>query len=643
MNQNRAEYLLKQNGMECIMSDVIAELSKTRTLGPVADLEKHLPADWWRTLFNSLYLKTDADVAEDNENTVQEVNMIIQALNLKPEHHILDLCCGQGRHLLELYQRGYTNVIGIDRSRYLIRVAKKRAQQLNCRIRFSEGDARKIRSKESSLDCVLLLGNSFGFFESQEEDIDVLESIMHVLKSEGKLAIDVVNGFWMRNNFEPRSWEWIDGNQFVCRERSLSKDGSRIISREVIVHAERGVIADQFYAERLYSFEEIKAILEKLQFTQITQHSDIMPKSSRNQDLGMMGNRMFITAVAPVKKAKIQALQKTKNMLVLMGDPKLPDTVKRNGQFNEEDLSTIQKLKDALDTLSYSTKFFNSHTLLIDYLRQNKPDFVFNLCDEGFNNIATQELHVPALLEMLNIPYSGAAPACLALCYNKAIVRAVAQTMEIPVPLETYYDPSDQAATIPSIFPALLKPNLGDSSIGITKDAVVHNSEALVAYLENLKNLLPNTPILIQEYLTGNEYSVGVIGNPGNFSILPILEVDYRNLPANLPKILGYESKWIPDSPYWDKIHYVQAKLDIDIERQLVDYSTMLFERLGCRDYARFDFRADEQGVIKLLEVNPNPGWCWDGKLNLMANFAGKTYSDLLSMIIEAALERLQV
>ncbi len=625
------------------MSDVIAELSKTRTLGPVADLEKHLPADWWRTLFNSLYLKTDADVAEDNENTVQEVNMIIQALNLKPEHHILDLCCGQGRHLLELYQRGYTNVIGIDRSRYLIRVAKKRAQQLNCRIRFSEGDARKIRSKESSLDCVLLLGNSFGFFESQEEDIDVLESIMHVLKSEGKLAIDVVNGFWMRNNFEPRSWEWIDGNQFVCRERSLSKDGSRIISREVIVHAERGVIADQFYAERLYSFEEIKAILEKLQFTQITQHSDIMPKSSRNQDLGMMGNRMFITAVAPVKKAKIQALQKTKNMLVLMGDPKLPDTVKRNGQFNEEDLSTIQKLKDALDTLSYSTKFFNSHTLLIDYLRQNKPDFVFNLCDEGFNNIATQELHVPALLEMLNIPYSGAAPACLALCYNKAIVRAVAQTMEIPVPLETYYDPSDQAATIPSIFPALLKPNLGDSSIGITKDAVVHNSEALVAYLENLKNLLPNTPILIQEYLTGNEYSVGVIGNPGNFSILPILEVDYRNLPANLPKILGYESKWIPDSPYWDKIHYVQAKLDIDIERQLVDYSTMLFERLGCRDYARFDFRADEQGVIKLLEVNPNPGWCWDGKLNLMANFAGKTYSDLLSMIIEAALERLQV
>jgi D-alanine-D-alanine ligase len=211
------------------------------------------------------------------------------------------------------------------------------------------------------------------------------------------------------------------------------------------------------------------------------------------------------------------------------------------------------------------------------------------------------------------------------------------------VPLETYYDPNDQTANLPSFFPALLKPNLGDSSIGITKDAVVHNSQSLVSYLDNLKTMLPKTAILIQEYLSGAEFSVGVIGNPGNYIILPVLTVDYSKLPKNLPKILGYESKWIPDSPYWNDITYAQASLDVESERQLVDYSTMLFERLGCRDYARFDFRADESGIIKLLEVNPNPGWCWDGKLNLMANFAGKSYADLIQMIIEAAIERLQL
>jgi D-alanine-D-alanine ligase len=75
----------------------------------------------------------------------------------------------------------------------------------------------------------------------------------------------------------------------------------------------------------------------------------------------------------------------------------------------------------------------------------------------------------------------------------------------------------------------------------------------------------------------------------------------------------------------------------------LCDYSGRLFERLGCRDYARFDFRADAKGTIKLLEANPNPGWCWDGKLNLMAEFAHYAYADLLTMILEAAQARCAV
>jgi D-alanine-D-alanine ligase len=72
----------------------------------------------------------------------------------------------------------------------------------------------------------------------------------------------------------------------------------------------------------------------------------------------------------------------------------------------------------------------------------------------------------------------------------------------------------------------------------------------------------------------------------------------------------------------------------------MIDASIKLFERLGCRDYARVDFRADANGTVKLLEMNPNPGWCWDGKFNLMAGFAGHSYGDLLGMIVEAAQVR---
>jgi D-alanine-D-alanine ligase len=191
------------------------------------------------------------------------------------------------------------------------------------------------------------------------------------------------------------------------------------------------------------------------------------------------------------------------------------------------------------------------------------------------------------------------------------------------------------------VFPALIKPNYGDSSIGIGRDAVVHSWEEAIACLGRLRAQMPRCPILIQEFLTGPEYSIGIIGNPGQgYRVLPPLEVDYSQLDPGLPRLLAYESKWVPDSPYWSQIGYREARLDEESRRKIVDYSNLLFERLGCRDYARFDFRADAEGEIKLLEVNPNPGWCWDGKLNLMAEMAGLRYCDLLRLIIEAAQER---
>jgi D-alanine-D-alanine ligase len=222
------------------------------------------------------------------------------------------------------------------------------------------------------------------------------------------------------------------------------------------------------------------------------------------------------------------------------------------------------------------------------------------------------------------------------------LVRAVAASLDVPVPLETYVRPGDQGATLPSVFPAMLKPNHGDSSQGITKDSVVSNERALVDYLERLRAEFPKRSILVQEFLTGDEYSVGLIGNPDQgLRALPLLQVDFTRLDPGLPKILGYESKWEPDSPYWSQIKYHEATLPDHLQQQMIENSTRLFERLGCRDYARFDFRADAKGEIKLLEVNPNPGWCWDGKLNIMAGFQGMRYSDVLGMILLAAEERL--
>ncbi|MDH3472238.1 MAG: methyltransferase domain-containing protein [Rhodospirillales bacterium] len=614
-----------------------------RTLGPVSDLEHHLPSDWWRRLFNPLYLKTDGDVVESDKNTKREVDALIAVAGLEPNDRLLDLCCGQGRHSLELARRGFRHVTGVDRSRYLIRLARRRAKREGLQVGFHEGDARKFRLPPDSFDCIAVMGNSFGYFEREEDDHKVIEAIKRAARSGATLVMDLTDGDWMRDNFERRSWEWIDKDHFVCRERSLSADGARLVCREVVVDAEQGVIADQFYAERLYSPASISALLGDAGFDEIRIHDDLAADSERQQDLGMMARRILLTAGAPRRSAplRLRAIP-FPEVTVLLGDPRLPDSVKLGGCFNSEDLETVAKLKAALSELpGYSFTYQNNHAALLVELRQGRPDFVLNFCDEGFNNDAFLELNIPAYLELLGVPYSGAGPASLGLCYDKSLVRAIAQDLGVPVPLETYAHVDDLTATMPSVFPALIKPAQGDSSIGITQHAVVHSVEQAVAYASELRELLPDRGLLVQEFLSGPEYSVGMIGNPGfGYEMLPILEVDYSGLPEDLPKILSYESKWQPDSPYWTRLAYREAQADEETSRRLADYSAALFERLGCRDYARFDFRADAAGQIKLLEVNPNPGWCWDGKFNLMAQFAGYRYAEMLHLVLQAAQNR---
>ncbi len=616
-----------------------------RTLGPVPDLERHLPSDWWRTLFNSLYLKTDGDVVENAENTRREVDTVIQAALLEPNDRILDLCCGQGRHSLEFARRGFRCVTGVDRSRYLIRLARKRARAEGLTVSFHEGDARRCRMKGLPFHCVTILGNSFGYFEQKSDDEAVLRNVARLLASNGILVLDVANGAWLRDHFEPRSWEWIDQNHFVCRERSLSKAGERIVSREVIVHAERGVIADQFYAERLYTAEQLSDLLERVGYQLVHVHGAMHADSSRGQDLGMMAHRLVITGQAPKRTVTkpARSVPSHPQVTVIMGDPSLPDSVKVGGKFNAEDYDTIERLKQVLAKLEGGDfTYLDNHQNLLKALVTDPPSFVFNLCDEGYRNDPFMELHVPAILEMLNVPYTGAGPACLGLCFNKSMVRGIAESLDIPVPMESYLGTDDTTATLPATFPAIVKPNYGDSSIGITKDAVVRDTAELLNYIDWVRATYGRIPILVQEFLNGPEYSIGIIGNPGlSYKILPPLLVDYSGLDSGLPQILGYESKWHPDSPYWTQIRYVEASPDEELQRQLYDYSNALFERCGCRDYARFDYRTDAGGRLKLLEVNPNPGWCWDGKFNLMAAFEGLRYADVLRLILEAAQERI--
>ena len=617
-----------------------------KTIGPIENLESYVKAEWWREIFNANYLRTDGDVVEDQMVTQTEVDLFQAILSPALDSVILDLCCGQGRHSLELAQRGFKTLYGVDRSHYLINRAKTVNRKNGYKVTFKEGDARKLTFPTDMFDYVIIAGNSFGYLETVEDDLTVLHEVLRVLKPDGQLLIDITDGNYMRGNFQPRSWEWINKNYFVCRERSFSEETDRLVSREVITHVTQGVIADQFYAERLYSKETIGELLKSAGFDSIDFQADLITDSQRKQDLGMMERRIIVTGIARKEWTLIQKKKEVdRKVIVLMGDHRKNDKVKPSGSFDEDDFFTINELKRALAELpNYSFKFLDKHESLISDLQKNrlKIDYILNLCDEGFDNDARKELHVPAILEILNIPYTGGNPQCLAFCYDKSLVRGIAKEMDIPVPQAFFINAETTNFIELQIgFPVIVKPNFGDSSFGINQYSVCNNLEDLEYALQQVKAIFGyDKPILVEEFLKGKDVSVGIIGNPPHsYTALPIIREDYSSLPSDLPHICGYEAKWDPESPYW-KIESLPAELSEDTERFLVASCLKLFERLECRDYARFDWRLDENGTPRLLEVNPNPGWCWDGHLAKMAKLAGQSYSQMLESILIAGEER---
>ncbi|MDX1569602.1 MAG: hypothetical protein R3200_03890 [Xanthomonadales bacterium] len=330
---------------------------------------------------------------------------------------------------------------------------------------------------------------------------------------------------------------------------------------------------------------------------------------------------------------------------VITGDPSCPDPTKLNQRYGPEDLEVHARMRKAFEGIDgLTSRVFESHASLFDDLREFQPDLVVNFCDTGLFNRPDQEIHVVTQLELMGLPYTGAPPRAMLLCYDKQVVRLVAEALGVSVPAEQFVPAGGVANAQVERFPALIKPNTADGSVGITKDAVVHDAGEASDYLGWLAEELPDRDVLIQEYLPGPEYGLGMIGNPetGDLLPLPMLEVDFSGLPEGLAPILSFESKAEPESPYWTDIRFRATQLPDMTRESLIDAGRRLFRRLSLRDYGRFDYRTAADGTIRLMEVNPNPAWGWDAKMALMADVAGWTYQQLLERLVATAWARVR-
>jgi D-alanine-D-alanine ligase len=329
---------------------------------------------------------------------------------------------------------------------------------------------------------------------------------------------------------------------------------------------------------------------------------------------------------------------KRKNIAVLLGDLSLENPSREDRKYHDEDREATDRLKEALAKIpGYNFFYLENHCTYEAEFRDLKlrANLALNFCDTGFFNDSAREGEIPRMLEAINVPYSGSGEQCMQTCFDKSLVKSIAAEMGIRVPRSYIF--GDRLR-----YPIIVKPRFGDGSLGMEESTcVVRRRDQLKLAIQGYKNFGYARDLLFEEFLEGKELTVGVIGNGSDYKVLPIAEEDFSLLPKELPPIVGYRAKWDPDSLYWKLLKSKRAELPERLEKTIIESSLRLINRLGCKDYTRVDWRLDSSGVPRLLEVNPNPGWCWDGHLAKMAQLANISYSGMLEMILKAAEKRL--
>jgi SAM-dependent methyltransferase len=200
----------------------------------------------------------------------EEVNNIISLLDIKGNSRILDLCCGTGRHSLELASRGFS-VTGVDIAKDYIKEAKKKAKTMGVDVEFIVGDMKKF-CRPDSYDVVINMFSSFGYFRNQDDDRNVLLNIYQSLDKGGKLLIDLMGKEILACIFQKRDWIERDGT-ILLKERYIKKDWSWIENRWILI---KGRVRKEFtVSHRLYSGNEIAYLLESSNFHSIEIYGDL--------------------------------------------------------------------------------------------------------------------------------------------------------------------------------------------------------------------------------------------------------------------------------------------------------------------------------------------------------------------------------
>jgi D-alanine-D-alanine ligase len=317
--------------------------------------------------------------------------------------------------------------------------------------------------------------------------------------------------------------------------------------------------------------------------------------------------------------------------------------------------ATIEAIMAALQTNGHQVTFIEGDSRLVKELTKLQPDICFNIC-EGHSG-DSRESHVPALLEMLRLPYTGSQVLTLALALDKPMTKRVLTYHELPTPAFQVFERVNEPLDPQMQFPIFVKPSREGTGMGVSSESIVQDEAQLRVQLRRLFEHY-DQPVLAEQFIDGREITIGVVGNltspvawrlpedeeaprlSRGLHFLPPLEVDMSRYPAEEAGV--YTSRIKTELAH--EFHYLcPASVTEEMLEDLNWLTAATFRVTGCLDVARVDFRLDAHDNNKpyILEINPLPGLNPDySDLCIEAKAAGWTYEVLVNRILDEAAER---
>jgi D-alanine-D-alanine ligase len=271
-------------------------------------------------------------------------------------------------------------------------------------------------------------------------------------------------------------------------------------------------------------------------------------------------------------------------------------------------------------------------------LARRRPDLVFHLINE-FEGVESGLIATAAILDAMNLPYTGGGPGELFIRGNKSLAKKILAYEKLKCPDFAVFSRDASLETAGHLrMPLIVKPLERDGSIGIGSNALVRSVPEMMERVLAIHRVVKDSA-LAEEYIEGREFFVGVLGNQDAIAFPPI-EMDFSGLPEGMPHVLDYKAKWQKGSPQFNGTRAVVPELPPNLASHLQQAALAACRALLVRDYARVDFRLSISQEVYVIDVNANCDLERNSEFAIGARAFGLEYSNLINRIAELAIER---